>query len=158
MTRFSAETTAVAVITASRAEIWAVLTDPDQVARMTPFVRRITADGDHWLWELSGLKVAGIGLAPAFTELVTYDEPRRIEFHHDPPSGAPERAGVDGWYSLEEAAEGTRLETSLAITLDLPLPRMSGPAVRSAMQGVVAQMGDRFSANLLDHLGAEQVA
>jgi carbon monoxide dehydrogenase subunit G len=158
MTRFTAETRAVAVITAPRSRIWGVLTDPDQVAELTPFVRRITADGDHWRWELSGLKVAGIGLAPTFTERMTYDEPRRIDFRPDPAPDVSERAGVEGWYALDEADGGSRLETSLAISVDLPLPRVSGGAVRSAMQGVVAQMGDRFSANLLARLGAEQVA
>ena len=158
MGHFSAETHAVATITASREEVWAVLVDPALVARMTPFARRITERDGHWVWELSGLKVLGVGLAPTFTERMTYDEPSRIDFHHDPQPGEAERAGVEGWYSLEEAPEGTRLETSLTITLDLPLPRASGGAVRRAMGSVVDQMGDRFSANLLEHLGAEQVA
>ncbi|MBZ5739835.1 CoxG family protein [Nocardioides mangrovi] len=158
MGQFSAETHAVAVITAPRDRIWAVLTDPGLVARMTPFAKRITEDGGHWRWELSGLKVLGVGLAPEFTERMTYDEPSRIEFRHDPPDGVAERAGVEGWYSLDEAEQGTRLETSLRITLDLPLPRASGGAVRKAMGSVVDQMGDRFSANLLCHLDAEQVA
>jgi hypothetical protein len=45
----------------------------------------------------------------------------------------------------------------MEITVDLPLPRASAPAVRSVMGRVVDQMGDRFSAGLLRHLGAEQV-
>src|SRR5918995_170530 len=122
MTRFSADTRAEAVVTATRAEIWAALTDPALIADLTPFVRRITADGDHWHWELTGLRVLGVGVAPRFTELMVLDEPRRIEFRHDPPAGAPERAGVEGWYELGEVAGGTRLGTSLQITLDLPLP------------------------------------
>src|SRR4051812_34862275 len=121
MTRFSAGTRAGAVVTASRADIWAVLTDPALVAELTPFVRQITADGDHWRWELSGLKVLGIGVAPTFTELMVLDEPERIEFRHDPPDGETERSGVEGWYALTEVDGGTRLVTSLEITLDLPL-------------------------------------
>jgi uncharacterized protein YndB with AHSA1/START domain len=156
MTRFSADTRAEAVVAAPRAEIWAALTDPDLVAELTPFVRRITADGSHWHWQLSGLKVLGVGVAPAFTELMVLDEPQRIEFTHDPPDGEPERSGVEGWYALTEVAGGTRLVTSLEITLDLPLPRVSGPAVKAAMGRVVDQMGDRFSKNLLAHLGAEE--
>jgi carbon monoxide dehydrogenase subunit G len=157
MTRFSADTRAEAVVTASRAEIWAALTDPALVADLTPFVRRITAAGDHWRWELSGLKVLGVGIAPAFTELMTYDEPERIEFRHDPPDGESERAGVAGWYALTDVDGGTRLVTSLEITLDLPLPRASSRAVKAAMGGVIDQMGERFSKSLLAHLNAEEV-
>ncbi len=100
----------------------------------------------------------GVGIAPAFTELMSYDEPTRIEFRHDPPAGATEKSAVEGWYELAEVDEGTRLVTSLEITLDLPLPKASGRAVKAAMNGVIAQMGERFSKNLLAHLGAEEVA
>ena len=158
MTRFSADTRAEAVVTAPRAAIWAALTDPALVAELTPFVRRITEDGDHWRWELSGLKVLGVGVEPAFTELMTYEEPERIEFRHDPPDGERERSGVEGWYELTEVDEGTRLVTSLEITLDLPLPRASSRAVKAAMGKVVDQMGERFSKGLLAHLDAEEVA
>ncbi|WP_028645232.1 SRPBCC family protein [Nocardioides sp. URHA0020] len=158
MTRFSAGTRAGAVIDAPRAEVWAALTDPAVVAELTPFVRSITVDADHWHWELSGLKVLGVGVAPVFTELMTYDEPSRIEFRHDPPAGGPERAGVEGWYELTEVDAGTRLHTSLDITIELPLPRASGRAVRAAMGRVIDQMGDRFSKNLLARLGAQEIA
>jgi hypothetical protein len=157
MSRFSAATSAEAVVAAPRPEIWAALTDPALVARLTPFVRSIREDGDHWHWQLTGLSVLGVGVAPAFTELMTYDELRRIGFRHDPPAGASERSGVEGWYALEEVEGGTHLATALEITLDLPLPRATGPAVRAAMGTVVAQMGDRFSANLLAHLGLDGV-
>lgn len=157
MTRFSADTRAQAVVAAPRAEIWAALTDPALVAEMTPFVRRITADGDHWRWEMAGLTVLGVGVAPAFTEKMTYDEPERIEFRHDPPAGATERSAVEGWYRLEEAEGGTRLTTALEITVDLPLPKVSARAVRTTMNAVIDQMGERFSTNLLAHLGAEEV-
>jgi carbon monoxide dehydrogenase subunit G len=157
MPRFSADTRAEAVVSASRAEIWRALTDPALVADLTPFVRGITADGDHWHWQLSGLKVLGVGVAPAFTELMVLDEPERIEFRHDPPDGAPERAGVEGWYALTAVEGGTRLVTTLEITLDLPLPRASSRAVKAAMHGVIDQMGERFSRNLLAHLDATEV-
>ena len=157
MARFSADTRAQAVVAAPRSEIWAALTDPALVAEMTPFVRRITADGDHWRWEMSGLSVLGVGVSPAFTEKMSYDEPERIEFRHDPPPGANERSAVEGWYQLEEVESGTRLTTALEITLDLPLPKVSGRAVRATMNTVIDQMGERFSKNLLAHLGAEEV-
>ena len=157
MTRFSADTRAEAVVGAPRADIWAALTDPALVGEMTPFVKTIRADGEHWLWQMSGLKVLGVGIAPSFTERMTFDEPDRIEFHHDPPDGTAEKSAVEGWYELSEVAGGTKLVTSLEITLDLPLPKASGRAVRATMNGVIAQMGERFSKNLLAHLGAEEV-
>ncbi|MDQ4052842.1 MAG: SRPBCC family protein [Actinomycetota bacterium] len=153
MATFSAKTSARAEVAAGRAEIWKALVDPGLVARMTPFVRRITAEGDHWHWQLTGLDLAGRKLAPAFTERMVFEEGRRIEFHHEPPDGVTERAGANGWYDLSDGPGGTRLETSLEICLEAPLPRAAGPAVRAAMKGVMATMGDRFSTNLLDHLG-----
>src|SRR3954454_22189059 len=135
MTRFSADTQGEAVVSASRADIWAVLTDPALVAQMTPFVRAITAAGDHWRWELSGLKVLGVGVAPIFTELMVLDEPGRVEFRRDPPKGEVERSGVEGWYALGEGEAGPRLIAPREIPLDLPLPRASGRAVRAVMKG-----------------------
>ena len=158
MTRFSADTRAEAVVGAPRADIWAALTDPALVGELTPFVKTIRADGEHWLWQMSGLKVLGVGIAPSFTERMTFDEPDRIEFHHDPPDGTTEKSAVEGWYELSEVEGGTKLVTSLEITLDLPLPKASGRAVKATMNGVIAQMGERFSKNLLAHLGAEEVA
>ncbi|MAO79319.1 SRPBCC family protein [uncultured Nocardioides sp.] len=157
MTRFTAGTQAQAVITASREAVWALLEDPDAIADMTPFVRRITADGEHWTWDLSGLDVLGVKVSPTFTEKMTFDKPERIEFHHDPPAGETERSAVEGWYDLSEHERGCELRTSLEITLDLPLPKLSSKAVTATMKGVVAKMGDRFSANLLERLGAEEV-
>ena len=49
---------------------------------------------------------------------------------------------------------GTHLETSMAITVDLPFPGVLRPAVVTAMKGVIAVMGQRFSHNLLSHLRA----
>ncbi|MFC4785827.1 hypothetical protein ACT8ZV_15210 [Nocardioides sp. MAHUQ-72] len=156
MTRFSARTEARAVVEAERADIWAALTDPALVARMTPFVTRISDRGEHWFWEMSKLQVAGVGVAPAFTEQMTFTDMERIEFHHDPPSGEKERAGAYGWYDLGDHDDGTVLATRLEIAVDLPLPRAAAPAVRTAMRGVMGTMGDRFSHNLLDHLGASR--
>ncbi|CAN5641675.1 hypothetical protein BH11ACT8_BH11ACT8_32580 [soil metagenome] len=156
MTTFSASTTAEAVVPTDRQRVWDVLIDPDLVADFTPFVKRIVADGEHWIWTLSGLNVLGKGFSADFTEKMTLEEGKRIEFAHDPPpssAGGKERAGVHGWYHLTDTDGGVLLETSLEICVDLPLPKLSGPAVRSAMKGVMAQMGDRFSKNLLAHLG-----
>ncbi|GAA4124031.1 hypothetical protein GCM10022215_31320 [Nocardioides fonticola] len=156
MTSFTASRTAHAEVRAPREDIWAILVDPSTLAPLVPFVRSITAleGGTHWHWQLSGLSVAGLDVAPAFTERMTFTEPERIEFRHDPPAGTTERAGVVGWYDLQELRPGvTALATSLEITLDLPLPGLARPAVTRTMSGVVAQMGDRFAAQLLRQLG-----
>ncbi len=154
MATFSSSTTAEAVVPVARERVWEVLTDPDLVARLTPFISSITTDGDdHWIWHMSGLTVLGKGFEATFTERMTLEEGKRIEFSHDPPQGQKERAGVHGWYALADHAEGVLLETSMEICVDLPLPRVSGGAVRTAMKGVIGQMGNRFSKNLLHHLG-----
>ncbi len=154
MTTFTASTSARAVVPVPRARVWEVLVDPDLVARLTPFIGSIEPAGaDHWIWHLTGLTVLGRGFSATFTERMALDEGRRIEFTHDPPDGAQERAGVHGWYVLGDDDAGVLLEISLEICIDLPLPRVSGPAVRTAMRGVIATMGDRFSRNLLAHLG-----
>ncbi|WP_134740599.1 SRPBCC family protein [Nocardioides sp. 503] len=154
MAVFSSTTKAEAVVPHDRARIWDALVDASLVGRMTPFVKRIEASpsGEHWVWSMTGLEVMGIGFSPTFTERMTLKDQERIEFEHDPPSGAKERAGVTGWYDLRDVEGGTRLETSLEVCISLPLPRAAGPAVRSAMKGVMATMGDRFSKNLLAHL------
>jgi len=156
MASFSAKTHAEAVVLAPQQDIWDVLVDPDLMAKFTPFLKRITADGDHWRWEMSGQNVLGVKVSPAFTERMVFDEPDRIEFRHDPPAGTKEKAGVEGWYELTPTDDGTKLVTELEITLELPLPKASGRAVRAAMGKVIDTMGDRFSQNLLDHLGVEE--
>ncbi|MBB6627894.1 SRPBCC family protein [Nocardioides sp. KIGAM211] len=153
MASFTASTSAEAVVKADRDAIWAVLVDPAKIARLTPFVRRITADGDAWFWEMTGVEVVGVGFAPKFTEAMTFTDHDRIDFEHAPPAGAKEKAGVRGFYVLKDVEGGTHLETSLEVTVELPLPKMSSPAVTSAMKGVMATMGDRFSRNLLKELG-----
>jgi carbon monoxide dehydrogenase subunit G len=150
---FASATTADAVLPVERARVWQALTDPALVATFTPFISSIDVHGDdHWVWHLSGLSVLGRGFSASFTERMTLEEGRRIEFTHDPPRGPQERAGVRGWYALSDHADGVLLETSMEITVDLPLPRISGAAVRTTMRGVIHQMGDRFSKNLLHHL------
>ena len=156
MNRFTARTTASAVVAAERQAIWDALVDPALVARMTPFVRSIDADADRWFWQLSGLEVLGVGISPAFTEKMTFTDLEHIDFAHEPPVGSSERTGVNGWYRLAEDEGGTLLRTSLEVVVELPLPRLSSPAVTAAMKGVMATMGDRFSRNLLEHLGVRR--
>ena len=157
MTTFTTSTRTGATVSAPPGQIWETLTDPAMIARLTPFLSRVTERGDHWVWEMTKVPVLGKSFSFTFTERMTFDEPRRIEFTHDPPAGAGESAGVEGWYALEPRAAGTRLETSMAISVDLPFPGLTRPAVTAAMKGVVTLMGQRFAQNLLRHLDARSV-
>jgi len=155
MARFSSTNHSHAVVAADRDDVWKALTDPDLVARLTPLVHRIDAAGDTWLWHLTRLTVLGIGISPVFTEEMTFHEPTRIEYRHRPP-GKGERAGADGWYALERRPDGTHLEISLTMHVELPLSRLAAPAVERVMAQMMQRTGDRFAANLLRHLGVAQ--
>lgn len=158
MTVFRHKLTSTATITASREQVWAALTDPDLVARITPQVSGITADGDHWTWQMSGFEAVGVKLAPCFRVKMSYHEPERISWVGDPAPGSKDRVTTDGLYTLGEAAGGnTDLYIELVVKADLPLPGLSKAAVTTAMGRTMAVMGDRFSKNLLDHLGATTV-
>lgn len=155
MATFSTSTRSAATVTASPEEVWAVLTDPGLVARLTPFLSRVRAQGEHWVWEMTKVPVLGSSFSFTFTERMTFHEPHRIDFTHDPGAGSGrEPAGVQGWYALEPRAAGTHLKTSMAIRVELPFPGLARPAVTAAMKGVVTLMGQRFAQNLLHHLGA----
>ena len=152
MNRFSATTDDQAVVPADREAIWAALTDPEVLPRLTPLLRHIEADGDLWRWELTRIPVLGLSISPSFTERMVFDAPQRIEFTHEPPAGRRERTAVEGWYQLDEVPDGTHLHIRLTITVELPLARAAGPAVRKVIETVMRHTGDRFSANLLRHL------
>jgi carbon monoxide dehydrogenase subunit G len=153
MATFTATTRNREVVAAPRDEIWKALTDPDLLPRLTPYLDRIEVVGDHWRWEMTKLPVLGVSVAPAFTERMTFDDGKRIEFTHDPPGGGRERAGAEGVYQLEDAAGGTDLSIELTLCIDLPLPRAAAPAVQRVMRGVMDRMGTSFAANLLKHVG-----
>jgi carbon monoxide dehydrogenase subunit G len=153
MNRFSATTDDQAVVPADRSAIWAALTDPDVLPRLTPLLRNIETDGDLWRWELTRIPVLGVSISPSFTERMVFDAPRRIEFTHAPPDGRRERAAVEGWYDLTEVEGGTHLHIRLTMSVELPLLRSAGPAVRAVMETVMSHTGDRFSVNLMRHLG-----
>lgn len=153
---FKTSTESEAVVRADRAAVWAALVDPVLLPKLTPFLRNIEVDGDHWRWELTRIPILGSSLQPTFTEKMTFAEDRSIEFAHDPPAGVRERAGVEGWYHLEDVEGGTHLAISLGVQADLPIARVAKPAVTAAMKGVLAGMGNRFSANLLEHLGVRR--
>jgi carbon monoxide dehydrogenase subunit G len=149
--RFTARDRSTEVVQADQGALWKALTDPDLLPRLTPYLHSIEADGDRWRWNMARIPVLGVSVAPSFTERMTFDEPRRIGFTHDPDSDQ-EKAGVEGTYLLEKADGGTRLAIDIDICVDLPLPGMARGAVERAMRGVIAVMGRRFAANLLRHL------
>ncbi|GAY08049.1 CoxG family protein [Pseudonocardia sp. N23] len=154
MHTFSTTRASEIVVAADRDAIWDTLTDPGLLARLTPLLRRIDADGDVWRWHMSGVSVLGVGISPSFTEKMAFDPRRRIGYAHSPPPGTVERTGADGWYSLDDAPGGTRLGISLTLRVELPLARVTAPAVVAGMNATLQRTGDRFTANLLRHLGA----
>jgi carbon monoxide dehydrogenase subunit G len=153
MTAFTVRDRSTATVAADRGAIWAALTDPDLLAHLTPYLRSIDVDGDRWRWHMTRLPVLGAVVEPSFTELMRFTEPTAITFRHD-PGEQREPAGVEGSYRLGDHPAGTDLSIDLAVTVDLPFPQVAGPAVRTAMGGVVAHMGRRFGSNLLHHLSA----
>ena len=156
MTVFSATNDSTAVVEASREQIWEILTDPEELPKLTPNLERIDADGDVWVWHMSRMPILGTSLAPSFTETMTFDEPSRIEYTHTPPEGEKERAGAEGTYDLTEVDGGTELKISLTIKVDLPLPKLSKGAVTRVMNKVIERMGDQFADNLLKRLDTKQ--
>lgn len=152
MATFTASTSSTAVVAAERAAIWRTLTDPTLLPRLTPYLDKISVDGDHWHWEMARLPVLSVSLAPSFTERMDFDPEQRIDFTHSPPAGTTEKAAAEGSYALEDHPEGTRLSIDLTLQVDLPLSRASGPAVQRVMRGVMDRMGEKFATNLMRHL------
>ena len=152
MNRFRARNTSTATLRSSPDKVWDVLTDPELLPVLTPYLQRIEVDGDRWTWHLTHIPVMSATVMPVFTEVMTFDEPSRIVFAHD-PAKTEERTGVEGSYDLTPAGTGTRVAIDLEIWCDLPLPRLSRIPVETVMHGVVAAMGKRFASNMLRHLG-----
>ena len=153
MATFHARDRSSAVLRSSRAEVWEALTDADLIARITPYVTSIRVDGDRWIWRMGTIPVLGASIAPAFTEVMSFEPQDRIEFTHD-PARPDEMTAVEGTYVLaDHAGGGTEVSIDLQIACKLPLPGLARPAVERVMAGVVKHMGTVFSRNLLKHLG-----
>ena len=153
MSSFAAKTRAEAVVLAAQQDIWDALVSPELMARFTPFLERVIADGEHWRWELAGLDVLGVKVAPAFTERMELEPEDRIVFSHD-PAHPDEMTAVEGTYVLSDHEDGgTDVSIDLEIACHLPLPGLTRPAVERVMAGVVKHMGTVYSRNLLNHLG-----
>ncbi len=153
MTWFSSSRESEAVLAADRSAIWDILVDPEAIVRLTPFLERIEATGNTWVWHLGGIDVLGHEISPSFTEQMTFDDGHQIDFNHAPPKGADEKAGAEGRYTLTDTDEGTHLAISLEVSVDLPLPKFSSPAVSTTMKAVIASMGNGFAKRLEAELG-----
>ena len=151
--RFSATTVSEAVVAAPREDIWAAITDPTVLPKLTPLLRHIEADGDLWRWDLSRINVLGIVVDPSFTERMSFVPNERIEYTHEPPAGAHEWASAEGWYQLSDHAAGTHLAISITLSVELPLARLAAPAVETVIRTSMAVTGSRFASNLDQHLG-----
>ena len=144
---------------ASADAIWGLLTDPKMLSAMTPLVRSIEASGDRWEWTLHGIEGLGLKVEATFTERMEFsaspdfNDGARIVFTHEPPDGQRERAAVEGIYDLT-APDGrtTDLKVDLTLRADLPLPRVSRPAVERIMLTSMRATGERFAVNLYERL------
>jgi carbon monoxide dehydrogenase subunit G len=155
VTRFEVTDRSNETIAVPPEPIWEVLTDPDLLARMTPLIDGIdVVGGDHWRWHLVTIGGLGHSVTPSFTVRMDFTDLERIDFAHDPPPSAKERAGADGVYTLEPVGpDSTHLAVDMTVHVDLPLPAVSRGAVTRVMKGTMARMGDRFAHNLCRHLG-----
>lgn len=152
MTRFTASNKSAATLKSPRKDVWDALTDPELLAKLTPYLHRIDVDGDRWTWRVTKVPVLGKSIGSTFTEVMTFDEPKRIGFEHD-PQRTEEKTEVQGEYHLEESGSGTRVSIELGVSVELPFPRGMRPPVEAAIGAVMAGMGRRFASNLLRHLG-----
>ncbi|CAN7274690.1 SRPBCC family protein [Knoellia sp. LjRoot47] len=154
MATFSAKKTSEATVAHPRDLVWDVLTDPATVARLTPMVRSIRATGDRWRWQLARIPVLGQSFELAFTEQMDFDPRTRITFSHDPDGH--ERAGTEGRYDLSDGTEPdtTDLRIELAVSVDLPFPGITRPAVQASMHGVLEVMGSGFARSIEKELRA----
>lgn len=157
MTTFSTRNDSIEAIAAPRRQVWEVMTDAALLGELTPLIDRIEEHGDHWRWCLVSIEALGVSVAPCFTVAMTFDEPDRIAFAHDPPAGESERAGATGHYDLVAVEQGTVLDIDLTMQVELPLPRVTRGAVERVMDRTTQLHGDRFFANLLDHLGTHRI-
>lgn len=151
MNRFHARNRSEATLAASQDQVWDILVDPDLLVRFTPNLKRIDVDGDRWTWHLTRLPVLSAAIEPSFTEVMEFDKPHRIVFSHD-KTRTDERAGVEGEYVIRPVSAGTEVSIDIGIWADLPLPRLTRPAVERVMSTIVAGMGYRFGQQVRRHL------
>ncbi|MCW2867739.1 MAG: Polyketide cyclase / dehydrase and lipid transport [Marmoricola sp.] len=152
MNRFSASNRSSATLQSSRADVWKALTDPELLPRLTPYLQRIDVAGDRWTWHVTRIPILGKSIGSTFTEVMTFEEPSHIEYHHD-PERTEEQTEVEGSYDLADEGSGCRVSIDLTVTVELPFPRAMRKPVEGTMSTVMAGMGKVFARNLLRHLG-----
>lgn len=156
MNVFSSRNVSVSEVPAPVGDIWTLVSDAATLAELTPLVSSIDVDGEFWTWHLSGIEALGISVAPSFTEKMTFVEERSIVFGHQPKPGRKERAGAQGRYDLTPVGDqATRLKVDLTLHVELPLPKLSGAAVRKVMATTMTHTGKRFATNLYQRLGLD---
>jgi carbon monoxide dehydrogenase subunit G len=152
MATFTAKNSSSATLKSSRVDIWDALTDPVLLPRLTPYLHRIDVDGDRWTWHVAKVPMLGKSIGSTFTEVMTFDELKRIGYERD-PRRTEEKTRVTGEYRLEEVGSGTRVSIELEVSVELPFPKAMHRPVEGAIGAVMAAMGRRFASNLLRHLG-----
>ena len=156
MTWFCARNISISTVPVRPDEIWQLITDPTTLADLTPLVRSIEATGSQWRWALSGIEALGLKVEAVFTERMEFIEQHQITFTHDPPTGGRERAGVEGVYNLtSQGRTATDLQVDLTLSVDLPLPSLSRPAVERVLVSTMRATGQRFASNLYQQLGLD---
>ncbi len=155
MAIFTARNVSASVVPVSAEQIWKHISDPASLTALTPLVRSIVVDGNLWRWQLAGIEALGVSVSPAFTERMEFIEPRLIRFNHQSRDGEHERAGADGTYELTPHGDGTELKVDIALTIELPLPRLSARAVERVMKTSMQRTGKRFAVNLYHRLGLD---
>lgn len=131
--------------------VWALFSDTERLAALTPLLAEIRPDGDRWRWRMVGITRLGITAAPAFTTLMDIHD-TGMRFRPDPQH--PEPAAATGEIRVEPKGSGsTQVTLDLTATVELPLPRMARSAVQGAMNATLRAGGRRFTANLLTALG-----
>ncbi|MEP7111765.1 MAG: SRPBCC family protein [Ilumatobacteraceae bacterium] len=155
MATFSARNISTSTVPATADQIWKQISDPASLTALTPLVRSIVVEGDLWRWQLAGIEALGICVAPTFTERMEFIEPRLIRFNHETANGERERAGANGTYELTQRCKQTELKVDIALTVELPLPRLSAGAVERVMKASMQRTGKRFAVNLYHRLGLD---
>ena len=156
MAVFTARNISVSDVPVGPDKIWPLITDPKNLAALTPLVRSIKVVGDDWRWQLAGIDGFGISVTPTFTERMTFEPLKKIAFTHHPPDGEKERAGAEGVYTLTAQKGGiTRLKVDLTLCIELPLPRFSAAAVERVIAATMERTGRKFAANLYEQLGLD---
>lgn len=156
MAWFSVRNISMSTVPVEAQDIWVLITDPGQLAALTPLIHSIDAEGSSWVWRLHGMEALGLRIDAVFTEHMAFTDQSRIVFTHEPPDGSHERAGVDGVYDLTPVTDNeTELRVDLTLSVDLPLPRLSARAVEGIISSTMRATGHRFAANLYERLGLD---